>query len=235
MKEKVKDAEVADLLTPKGYPFFAKRPPLDHGYFETFNRDNVKLVDINEREPIVEFTETGIRTTKQSYEFDIIVLATGFQAYTGAQEALPIRGRNGLLLKDKWKDESSSIMGVFVSGFPNLFMITGPQAPFANLPTSIEQNIHYIVDCIKKMEHESLDVCDPKPDAEAAWTAHTAEIHQMTLMAQGDKVNSWMMGANLKDKKPRVLIYFGGANNYYDKMRESARAGFPEVEFKRRA
>jgi cation diffusion facilitator CzcD-associated flavoprotein CzcO len=235
MKEKVKDPEVAEMLTPKGYPFFAKRPPLDHGYFETFNRDNVKLVDINEREPIVEFTETGIRTTKQHYEFDIIVLATGFQAYTGAQEALPIRGRGGLLLKDKWQDESSSIMGVFVSGFPNMFMITGPQAPFANLPTSIEQNIRYIVDCIKKMELESHEVCEPRADAEAAWTAHTAEIHQMTLMAQGDKVHSWMMGANLGDRKARVLIYFGGANNYYDKMRQSAEAGFPEVEFRRSA
>lgn len=233
MKEKVKDPEVAEILTPKGYPFFAKRPPLDHGYFETFNRDNVKLVDINEREPIVEITETGIRTTKGHYEFDIIVLATGFQAYTGAQEALPIRGQQGTLLKDKWEEVSSSIMGVFVAGFPNLFMITGPQAPFANLPTSIEQNIMYIVDCIKKMGSEGYDRCEPKQDAEDAWTAHTAEIHAMTLMAQGDKVHSWMMGANLKDKTPRVLIYFGGANAYYDKMRESVEAGFPEVEFKR--
>ena len=233
MKAKVNDPEVADMLTPKGYPFFAKRPPLDHGYFETYNRDNVKLVDINEREPIVEFTETGIRTSKHDYEFDIIVLATGFQAYTGAQEALPIRGQQGVLLRNKWEEASSSIMGVFVAGFPNLFMITGPQAPFANLPTSIEQNIMYIVDCIKKMEDEGYALCEPKQDAEDAWTAHTAEIHAMTLMAQGDKVHSWMMGANLANRKPRVLIYFGGANNYYDKMRESVGAGFPEVEFKR--
>jgi cyclohexanone monooxygenase len=154
MKERVKDPEIAEMLTPKGYPFFAKRPPLDHNYFEAYNRDNVKLVDINDREPIVEFTETGIRTTENEYEFDIIVLATGFQAYTGGQEALPIRGRNGLLLRDKWDAVSSSILGVFVAEFPNLFMITGPQAPFANLPTSIEQNIMYIVDCLKKMESE---------------------------------------------------------------------------------
>jgi cyclohexanone monooxygenase len=85
------------------------------------------------------------------------------------------------------------------------------------------------------MEHEAHEVCEPKADAEAAWTAHTAEIHQMTLMAQGDKVHSWMMGANLGDRKARVLIYFGGANNYYDKMRQSAEAGFPEVEFRRSA
>ena len=235
MLENVKDAETRDMLTPKGYPFFAKRPPLHHNFFDAFNRDNVKLVDINQREPLVEITETGIRTTKQDYEFDIIVLATGFQAYTGAQEALPIRGRRGLLLRDKWEDVSSSIMGVFVADFPNLFMITGPQAPFANLPTSIEQNIVYIVDCIKKMQSEGYDLCEPKRDAEAAWVAHTADIHRQTLMAQGDKVHSWMMGANLNNRAPRVLIYFGGANVYYDKLRESADAGFPEVEFERQA
>ena len=235
MLESVKDPKVREMLTPKGYPFFAKRPPLDHGFFAAFNRDNVKLVDIKDTEPLVEITETGIRTTKQHYEFDIIVLATGFQAYTGAQEALPIRGRDGLLLKDKWQEVSSSIMGVFVASFPNLFMITGPQAPFANLPTSIEQNVVYIIDCIKKMEQEGYNLCEPKRDAEVAWVAHTADIHRQTLMAQGDKVHSWMMGANLRNKKPRVLIYFGGANVYYDKLRDSANAGFPEVEFGRRA
>ena len=235
MLEKVKDPDVRDMLTPRGYPFFAKRPPLDHGFHEAFNRDNVKLVDIGKSEPLVEITETGIRTTKQHYEFDIIVLATGFQAYTGAQEALPIRGRNGLLLRDKWEDVSSSIMGVFVAEFPNLFMITGPQAPFANLPTSIEQNAMYVVDCIRKMEHEGYDLCVPKQDAEDAWVAETADIHRQTLMAQGDKVHSWMMGANLANRAPRVLIYYGGANVYYDKLRESVDAGFPEVEFQRMA
>jgi cation diffusion facilitator CzcD-associated flavoprotein CzcO len=235
MKERVKDPEIAEMLTPKGYPFFAKRPPLDHNYFEAYNRDNVKLVDINDREPIVEFTETGIRTTENEYEFDIIVLATGFQAYTGGQEALPIRGRNGLLLRDKWDAVSSSILGVFVAEFPNLFMITGPQAPFANLPTSIEQNIMYIVDCLKKMESEGYDLCEPQQKAEDDWVQHVAEIHEQTLMAQGDKVHSWMMGANLEDRAPRVLIYFGGANVYYDLMRSSVDSGFPEVQFEKLA
>lgn len=235
MKERVKDPEIAEMLTPKGYPFFAKRPPLDHHYFEAYNRDNVKLVDINDREPIVEFTETGIRTTENEYEFDIIVLATGFQAYTGAQEALPIRGRNGLLLRDKWDAVSSSILGVFVAEFPNLFMITGPQAPFANLPTSIEQNIMYIVDCVKKMESEGYDLCEPQQKAEDDWVQHVADIHEQTLMAQGDKVHSWMMGANLENRTPRVLIYFGGANVYYDLMRSSVDSGFPEVQFEKLA
>jgi cyclohexanone monooxygenase len=235
MKERVDDPEIAEMLTPKGYPFFAKRPPLDHNYYEAYNRDNVKLVDIKDREPIVEFTETGIRTTENEYAFDIIVLATGFQAYTGAQEALPIRGRSGLLLRDKWETVSSSILGVFVAEFPNLFMITGPQAPFANLPTSIEQNIMYIVDCIKNMEANGYDLCEPRQQAEDDWVRHVADMHEQTLMAQGDKVHSWMMGANLENRNPRVLIYFGGANVYYDMMRSSVDSGFPEVAFEKLA
>ena len=235
IREKVKDPETAELLTPRGYPLFAKRPPLDHGFYEAFNRDNVRLVDIKDREPIVEITETGVRTSENHYEFDIVVLATGFQAYTGAQEALEIRGLGGTTLEDKWESASTSIMGVCVADFPNLFMITGPQAPFANLPTSIEQNIMWITDCIKTMESEGYDVCAPLQEAEDAWSAHTAEIHDQTLMAQGDKVHSWMMGANIESKTPRVLVYFGGANVYYDKLRESVDNHFPELEFGRLA
>ncbi|WP_027948721.1 flavin-containing monooxygenase [Haliea salexigens] len=236
MRERIEDPEVADILVPKPgeYPLFAKRPPLDHGYLEAYSRDNVHLVDIAEREPIVEITETGVTTSQGHHEFDIIVLATGFKAYTGALEAFPIRGESGQTLREKWQKVSKSIMGVCVADFPNMFVVTGPQAPFANLPTSIEQNAIWIKDCIEKMEKEGYDVFEPRPDAEDAWTAHTAEIHEQTLMAQGDKVNSWMMGANLEDKAPRVLIYFGGANVYYDKMRESVDAGFPELEFRKR-
>ncbi|MDP4650473.1 MAG: NAD(P)/FAD-dependent oxidoreductase [Haliea sp.] len=237
MKERIEDPRVAELLVPKPgeYPLFAKRPPLDHGYLEAYSRDNVHLVDIADREPIVEITESGIGTTENHYEFDIIVLATGFKAYTGALEAFPIRGLSGQSLREKWQKVSKSIMGVCVADFPNMFVVTGPQAPFANLPTSIEQNAIWIKDCIQKMEQEGYDTFTPRQDAEDAWTAHTAEIHEQTLMSQGDKVNSWMMGANLADKPPRVLIYFGGANVYYDKMRESVDAGFPELEFNRRA
>ncbi len=235
IRDKVDDPVVAELLSPKGYPLFAKRPPLDHGYFEAYNRDNVQLVDIGKQEPLVEITETGVRTTENEFEFDILVLATGFKAYTGATEAVAVTGRGGATLKEKWATESASIMGVCVADFPNLFLITGPQAPFANLPTSIEQNIMWITDCIKKMESEGYDVCEPQQKAEDEWVAHTKDIHEQTLMAQGHKVNSWMMGANIENKNPRVLIYFGGANVYYDKLRESVDGGFPEMAFERLA
>ncbi|MGK0500234.1 MAG: cyclohexanone monooxygenase [Oceanicoccus sp.] len=233
MKERIEDPELAKVLCPEPgeYPLFAKRPPLDHGYLEAFSRDNVKLVDIKNREPIVEITETGIRTQENNFEFDIIILATGFRAYTGALEALSIRGESGQTLAEKWDKTSKSIMGVCVSDFPNMFTITGPQAPFANLPTSIEQNAMWITDCIKKMEAEGHNLCIPKQEAEDEWSAHVAEVHVQTLMNQGDKVNSWMMGANIDNHEPRVLIYFGGANVYYDKLRESADTGFPELTF----
>ena len=235
MKERIKDPDLQELLTPsvEDYPLFAKRPPLDHGYLEAYARDNVRLVDIKDREPLVEITETGVRTTANLYEFDIIILATGFKAYTGALEAFPIRGLNGQTLREKWKGSSECIMGVCVADFPNLFVVTGPQAPFANLPTSIEQNVIWISRCIEKMEREGLAVFKPRAEAERAWTAHTADIHQQTLMAQGDKVHSWMMGANRDDKPPRVLIYFGGANAYYDELDRSAEAGFPELDFEK--
>jgi cyclohexanone monooxygenase len=237
MKERIDDPEIAELLTPNvgDYPLFAKRPPLDHGYLEAFNRDNVHLVDIKDKEPIVEITETGVKTTENFYEFDIIVLATGFRAYTGALEAFPIRGLSGQTLREKWETTSDSIMGVCVADFPNMFTVTGPQAPFANLPTSIEQNIMYIADCIKKMESEDYDVFTPRKDAEEEWSAHVADVHAQTLMAEGDKVHSWMMGANIENHRPRVLIYFGGANVYYDRLRESVNDGFPELEFSRLA
>jgi len=228
---KVKDPELAELLTPRGYPLFAKRPPLDHGYYEAYNRDNVSLVDIKTREPIKEITASGITTSLNHYEFDIIVFATGFNAYTGALEAMDIRGESGQLLREKWQEESKAIMGVATAGFPNFFMVTGPQAPFANLPTSIEQNAKWIAQCISMMRASGVDIAKPRQEAEDEWTAHTAEIHAQTMMAEGYKVNSWMMGANREDKKPRVLIYFGGANVYYDKLEESAANGFPEIEF----
>ena len=237
MRERIEDPEIADILVPTtdDYPLFAKRPPLDHGYLEAYSRDNVHLVDIKDREPIVEITETGVRTSEKLYEFDIIILATGFRAYTGALEAFPIRGESGQSLAEKWEKTSDCLMGVCAADFPNLFMVTGPQAPFANLPTSIEQNVIWITDCIKKMESEGYDVCEAKQDAEQEWTAHVAEIHEQTLMNVGDKVHSWMMGANIENHKPRVLIYFGGANVYYDRMRESVDKDFPELEFERLA
>jgi len=231
IREKVGDPELAELLIPQGYPLFGKRPPLDHGYYESFNRDNVHLVDIKNREPIVEITPTGIRTSERELEFDIIVLATGFQAYTGALEAFEIRGANGTTLSDKWVEESGSILGTFVAGFPNMFMVTGPHAPFANLPPVIEQSVEYIAECISTMEAGGHDVFKPSQTAEDAWVQHSTEVHSYTVMNEAAKTSSWLMGSNIAGKKPRVLAYVGGANVFFDSLENSSQAGFPEVEF----
>ena len=127
------------------------------------------LVDIANTEPIETITEKGVKTTRGEYEFDILVFATGFDALTGALDRITIEGRNGLTLNDKWRAGPGTFMGVCTHGFPNFFMITGPQAPFANLPTTIEQDIHWITRCIDKMEKEHYATAEPKAESERAW------------------------------------------------------------------
>jgi len=228
----VDDPRTAELLTPTTYPLFAKRPPLDHGYFEAFNRDNVHLVDIANTEAIEEITEKGVKTTNGEYEFDILVFATGFDALTGALDRLTIEGRDGLTLKEKWRAGPGTFMGVGVHGFPNFFMITGPQAPFANLPTTIEQDIQWITRCIDKMEKEAYVSAEPKAEAEKAWGERCKEVIDETVMKYGDAANSWFVGTNIPGKGPQMLIYFGGADNYFDLLDESAQSGFPQLDFK---
>ena len=152
IREIVKSPDVADLLSPTDHPFGTKRPCLDTGYYATFNRDNVKLVDVR-KTPIVEITETGIRTSDESYEFDSIVFATGFDAMTGALLAVDIRGRGNHPLREKWAAGPRTYLGVGTSGFPNLFMITGPGSPsvLSNMIVSIEQHVEWIADCMAAM------------------------------------------------------------------------------------
>ena len=231
IRDKVNDPTLAELLIPKGYPLFGKRPPLDHGYYESFNRDNVTLVDIKNREPIAEITDSGVQTTQNHFELDIIVLATGFQAYTGALEAIEIRGEHGQNLRDKWAATSGSIMGIFAAGFPNMFMVTGPHAPFANLPPVIESSVEYIANCISHMETNNYHLLSPSQEAEDAWVAHSTEVHGFTVMNEAAKTSSWLMGTNVTNKPPRVLAYVGGANAYFDRLAQSQQAGYPEVAF----
>jgi cyclohexanone monooxygenase len=172
-----------------------------------------------------------VLTEKQLYEFDIIILATGFDALTGALEYMEIRGASGETLKEKWRAGPSTFMGVCSSGFPNLFMITGPQAPFANLPTTIEENIKWISACIKHMESQNYASMDVSESAEKQWGDHAAEVIDLTVMKYGHEANSWFVGSNIPGKGPSTLVYFGGANNYFDKLQESLEKKFPELNF----
>src|SRR5581483_10050232 len=149
IRQVVHDPKVAEMLTPRDHPYGSKRPPIDTDYFETFNRDNVTLVDLRST-PIEEITPTGLRTTAGHHDLDVIVFATGFDAITGSLLQIDIRGRGGLRLRDKWADGPLTYLGLQVAGFPNLFTITGPGSPsvVSNMPTSIEQHVEWICDCI---------------------------------------------------------------------------------------
>jgi len=223
----VKDPEVARKLTPTGYPIGTKRLPLDNGYFETFNRDNVELVDLREN-PLERIVAEGIRTRDKTWELDTIVFATGFDALTGPLTRIGIRGRDGKELKTKWAHGPETYLGVCTHGYPNMFMVTGPGSPsvLGNMPTSIEQHVDWICGCIDHMRAKGLSRVEPTPEAEASWGAHVKELADATLFPQTD---SWYMGANIPGK-PRVFLpYIGGFGTYRklcDEIANKAYEGF---------
>ncbi|MEL0082854.1 MAG: NAD(P)/FAD-dependent oxidoreductase, partial [Gammaproteobacteria bacterium] len=176
ISETVDDPEVADLLTAK-YPFFTKRPPLEHGYYQAFNRDNVSLIDLRST-PIKAITPTGIQTSAAEFEFDCIIFATGFDAMTGALFSIDIRGRNGVPLKEQWAEGPKTYLGLTTSGFPNMFMISGPQSPsvLTNMPVSIEQHVEWVSDCISYMKQQQIDCLEALPEAEESWINHHEEV-----------------------------------------------------------
>ena len=229
IRETVKDPLLAEKLTPKTYAYGTKRQPLDTNYFETFNKANVLLVDVNEA-PIIAITPQGIRTSDKEYEFDIIVFATGFDAMTGPLKKIKIRGRGAKLLADKWGDGPQSYLGVAVAGFPNLFTITGPGSPsvMSNMPVSIEQHVDWITDCIAHMRKHGIATIEAQADAETQWTAHVAEVANASLMPGTD---SWYLGANIPGK-PRVFMpYLGGVGAYRQKCDEVAAKGYEGFTF----
>jgi cyclohexanone monooxygenase len=210
--EIVKDQKVAKVLQPTTYPIGTKRICLDTDYFETFNRDNVTLVDIREA-PIEEITSKGLITGGKEYEFDAIVFATGFDAMTGSFAKVDIRGRSGLTLKEKWAEGPKTYLGLMVTGFPNLFFITGPGSPsvLSNMIVSIEQHVDWIADCLGHLRKKGISAMEATPAAEDHWVAHVNEVAYKTLYPQAA---SWYMGANIPGK-PRVFMpYIGGVQVY---------------------
>jgi cation diffusion facilitator CzcD-associated flavoprotein CzcO len=220
IRETVQDPELAETLAPRSFPFGTKRPCLDTGYYETFNKDNVHLVDLR-KTPLVEITEKGVRTSEQEYEFDAIVFATGFDAMTGALTAIDIRGRDGVALKEKWGEGPRTYLGLAISSFPNLFTITGPSSPsvLSNMVVSIEQHVDWITDCIGYMRERGLAEIDPSVEAEDEWVAHVEEAGNETLFPTAD---SWYMGSNVPGKPRVFLAYIGGVGAYREKCDDVA-------------
>ena len=220
----VRDPETAEKLMPTDHPFGSKRPLIDTDYFETYNHDNVELVDIR-HSPIKEITPNGIRTEDQDFEFDTIVFATGFDAMTGSYFKMDIHGKNDLSLKDKWSEGPKTYLGLQVAGFPNLFMITGPGSPsvLSNMPMSIEQHIDWIANFLQYIRKHDIKSVEAGVDAEAEWVAHVNEVAEPTLYMLA---NSWYLGANIPGK-PRVFMpYVGGLGNYRKKCNEVADTGY---------
>ena len=227
----VNDPVVAEKLIPK-YAYGTKRQPLDTNYFETFNKRNVLLVDAATDGPIEEVTPKGIRAGGKEYEFDIIVYATGFDAMTGALKALDIKGRGGQSLTELWKDGPETYLGIATAGFPNLFMMTGPQSPsaFSNVPVSIEQHVEWITECIAHMRRNSLVTVEATPEAQVGWGEHVLDLISKTLVPN---TNSWYMGANIPGKARKFLAYIGpeGVGGYRKTCDEVTAAGYEGFKF----
>jgi cyclohexanone monooxygenase len=200
-----------------------KRLCVDTGYYATFNRPNVALVDVAE-DPIEEILPGGLRTARASHELDAIVFATGFDAMTGAVLAIDIRGEGGRTLREKWAEGPRTYLGLGTAGFPNLFLITGPGSPsvLSNMVPSIEQHVDWIADCIAWLRAQGHARIAATPAAEDAWVAHVNEVANLTLYPT---CNSWYLGANVPGK-PRVFMPYLGYPPYVQKCNEVAAKGY---------
>ena len=228
IREIVKDPETAKLLCPNDHPIGTKRICLDSGYYETFNRDNVSLVDVRSA-PIEEISPFGLRTAREEFELDSIIFATGFDAMTGAILEMDIRTSDGLDMKDKWKDGPKTYLGIMVAGFPNMFVITGPGSPGvkSQMILSIEQHTDWITDCIANMLVNGATRAEAELEAEAKWIEHVNEVANSTLYPQA---NSWYVGANIPGK-PRIFMpYVGGVEAYKKICDEVVAKGYEGIQ-----
>lgn len=230
IRERVRDPAVADKLVPTNHGFGTRRVPLETNYYEVYNQPNVLLVDIKQ-DPIETVTPKGLRTHGTSYEFDIIIYATGFDAITGSFDRIDIRGLNGQKLKERWAAGSRTFMGVLVDGFPNMFMVMGPHTALGNIPRSIEYNVEWVTNLIRHMQTRNLSVADTRPEAVDAWTSH---VHAMGVGLLSNEVDSWMTGinSNVEGKQTRMIArYSGSAPAYRERCEEIAAKGYPELLF----
>ena len=230
VKRVIKDPATAQALMPRDYPMGCKRPVIDTNYYETFNRDNVTLVDLRQG-GIEKITEAGVRTAQGDYTFDVLVYATGFDAMTGALGKIDIRGRENRALTEYWEAGPRTYLGLQVAGFPNLFTVTGPGSPsvLSNMIVSIEQHIDWIARCISDLDQCGAQTIEATTEAEDEWIAHVNDVAQNTMFT-AKSCNSWYLGANIPGK-PRIFMpYVGGVGVYREKCDEVARNGYQGFE-----
>jgi cyclohexanone monooxygenase len=225
----VKDPQTAELLCPQ-YPIALKRPPVCNFYYECFNRPNVELVDVSQT-PIEEIAPNGVVVDGKQHDFDILIFAMGYDAVTGPLMNLDVQGINGQTIADKWEHGPQTHMGITMDGFPNLFILTGPQTPFSNVPPVTEAAVSWISKVITHMRDNGYDQVQPKPEAVANWGSHVNELIKATLMRDAASLGSWFIGANVPGKPHSVLFYFGGAAGYFQEVDQEADSGFPSYDF----
>ena len=226
VRRTVKDPDTAEALMPRGYPLGCKRPVLDAGYFETFNRDNVSLVDL-QQDPILEVTANGVRTAKGFVELDVLVLATGFDAMTGALTRIAVRGCDRRLLRDDWADGPRTYLGIGSEGYPNLFICVGPGSPgvLATYPPQIELQVGWMAEFVQYLVDHGLTRAEADRAAQDTWCDHVNQVAEGTMFTAAS-CNSWYNGANIEGK-PRVFLpYVGGLPVYMDKCNDVAAHGY---------
>lgn len=225
----VEDSHIARVLEPRGNHFGTKRSCLDSGYYETFNRRNVTLIDLH-REPIDRITSAGVMTRERNFEFDDLVLATGFDAMTGSLLAINPVGEGGTTLREAWQAGPYTYLGVASNRFPNMFIITGPGSPsvLSNMIVSIEQHVDWVTELIAKMEREGRRTVQPTEEAERDWMRTVHDEAAATLYLSG---NSWYLGANIPGK-PRVFMpYVAGVGKFRAIAEREVEAGYPRLVF----
>ena len=227
IREVVRDPETARKLMPD-YFYGTKRPILDDGYYEAFNRDNVTLVDLR-ADPIEEITATGVRTATGEHPLDLLVLATGFDAITGSMLRLDPKGRGSISLRQRWHDRFHNYLGMTIHGFPNLFMIHGPGTPgvLFNMPIGAERETEWIANCVRHMRERGLGAVEPTRTAEDRWDREVTELANKTLFPRTD---SWYTGANIPGKPRHFSVHLGGPA-YFQRIAELADEGYQGFVF----
>lgn len=226
----VSDKRTADLLCPR-YSLTTKRPPLGHFYYETYNRPNVKLVDISE-DNIRQITSKGLRTSSAEYEFDMIIFAIGFDAFTGPLSRIDVRGFGNRLLSTEWERQLRTYLGILMQDYPNMFMISGPQGPFGNAPVYIDAQAAFIGTVIAQMRNHGFQSAEPNRQAVDRWCKAVKDSYEATVIAEAAaEVGSWYTGGNVPGKRSEILLFFGGVQKYIEYCEREAATGFPGMRF----
>ena len=232
IRQRVKDPKTAEKLIPKDHGFGSRRVPMETNYFETYNRDNVTLIDTLKDEPIACITPKGIRTARQEYEFDVLIHATGFDGVTGAFDRIDIRGKNGIRLKDAWAESPRTYLGMLAEGFPNMLMILGPHTARGNIPQAIEHSVQFQTGMLRFMLDHRYTHVETRPEKVEEWTQTVIKAAENLLSS---KVDSWQTGVNRNVEGRtvrRVLGYNGNGVHFRKTTDEVASGGYREFIFR---